>query len=510
MMMMRRSRSLQPISTVELPPQSQDEACFVEPLHCHHHQHNKTRTPSTPATPQIGLDNEEHQAQRFDFLSRLPIEISLYILLILATEHQPKDLLNCRLVSKTWQTFAQDNLIWKQSFFIRKQWKIKSTLPQQQQQQHDHQPIPHITRRLSQLIGLPNSLVSSTPSPVINQDLVHHQPELNWLTLFKDRSILDTRWRDGTQVSRKLKGHQDSVYCLQMDDHQIITGSRDRTIKVWDTKTRECRRTLVGHKGSVLCVRYDATVLLSGSSDSSVFVWDKSSWKVKMELVGHRSGVLDLAISPTSFVSCSKDTTIKIWNRFNGELLRTITGHSGPVNALELSTLSLPTLLSPSGSSTSTEGSRGLLSASGDSTMKLWELETGKLLRTYEGHLRGLACLKLVEQDRQIITGSNDETIKIWNLITTQCLRTLLGHSGLVRSLDFSLQHNRLVSGSYDKTIKVWDLKTGQLLLDFRKGTDRNLVFDVKFNLKSIVSVGHPNSIMLLDFADGLEADKFI
>ncbi|KAH9440829.1 hypothetical protein Pst134EA_033006 [Puccinia striiformis f. sp. tritici] len=456
MMMMRRSRSLQPISTVELPPQSQDEACFVEPLHCHHHQHNKTRTPSTPATPQIGLDNEEHQAQRFDFLSRLPIEISLYILLILATEHQPKDLLNCRL------------------------WKIKST--QQQQQQHDHQPIPHITRRLSQLIGLPNSLVSSTPSPVINQDLVHHQPELNWLTLFKDRSILDTRWRDGTQVSRKLKGHQDSVYCLQMDDHQIITGSRDRTIKVWDTKTRECRRTLVGHKGSVLCVRYDATVLLSGSSDSSVFVWDKSSWKVKMELVGHRSGVLDLAISPTSFVSCSKDTTIKIWNRFNGELLRTITGHSGPVNALELSTLSLPTLLSPSGSSTSTEGSRGLLSASGDSTMKLWELETGKLLGP----------------------------TKIWNLITTQCLRTLLGHSGLVRSLDFSLQHNRLVSGSYDKTIKVWDLKTGQLLLDFRKGTDRNLVFDVKFNLKSIVSVGHPNSIMLLDFADGLEADKFI
>jgi WD40 repeat protein len=80
--------------------------------------------------------------------------------------------------------------------------------------------------------------------------------------------------------------------------------------------------------------------------------------------------------------------------------------------------------------------------------MKLWELDTGALIRSFDGHLRGLACLKLVELSRQIITGSNDETIKIWNLLNGQCLQTLLAHSGLVRSLDFSLPHNRLVSGS--------------------------------------------------------------
>lgn len=415
-----------------------DEACFVD---------------STPKP-------------KLDLLAQLPTELALRILhlLSLITQDQPSHLLNCRLVSSTWNTLLQDNLLWRNAFFSN-----------------------------------PNYRLSSTSN------------NNNWYSLFRDRFILDKRWTQGHQTSHKLKGHSDSVYCLQMHHHQIITGSRDRTIKIWDTTTRECQRTLRGHNGSVLCVRFDQQVLVSGSSDSTVFVWDKANWTVVQELRGHRSGVLDLALSPTAYVSCSKDTTIKVWSRPDGLLLRTITGHQGPVNALDLSTLPLSTLLShPDSSPSNNNTSLALLSASGDSTMKLWELNTGALIRTFDGHLRGLACLKLVEPTRQVITGSNDETIKIWNLINGQCLRTLLGHSALVRSLDFSIPQNRLVSGSYDKTIKVWDLTTGQLLLDFRKGADRNLVFDVKFNLTTIVSVGHPNSIMLLDFADGLDAHQFI
>ncbi|WAQ82722.1 hypothetical protein PtA15_3A86 [Puccinia triticina] len=456
---MRRSRSLQ-----LAPSQPEvDEACYAQqPL-------ARKKQPST-SQPPAGHDHQEEPDKQLDFLSRLPIELALYILLKLAQHNDPRHLLSARAVSKSWQRLAEDSLIWKQ---------------------------------LSQLIGL----AQPTPHWTATSEAA---PQLNWLKLFRDRYIIDRRWRHGSQLSKKLKGHKDSVYCLQMHDQQIITGSRDRTIKVWDSRSRECQRTLLGHKGSVLCVRFDAELLLSGSSDSSVFVWDRASWTVVRELVGHRSGVLDLGLTSTVFVSCSKDTTIKIWNRPDGALLRTITGHTGPVNALELSLQPLATLLNqPDPSPSSPPLSNALLSASGDSSMKLWDTHSGLLIRTFDGHLRGLACLKLVEHLRQIITGSNDETIKIWNLLTGQCLRTLLGHSGLVRSLDFSLRHNRLVSGSYDKTIKVWDLATGQLLLDFRKGTDRSLVFDVKFNLTSIVFVGHPNSIMLLDFADGLEADMF-
>lgn len=405
---------------------------------------------------------------KLDFLAQLPTELALRILRAVSTPNQPSHLLNCRLVSTLWNRLVQDNLLWRNAFFSHPNYNIST-----------------------------NSTTTTTH---------------NWFSLLRDRFILDKRWANGAQLSHKLKGHSDSVYCLQMHHHQIITGSRDRTIKIWDTRTRECQRTLRGHNGSVLCVRFDEEVLVSGSSDSTVFVWDKASWRVVQELRGHRSGVLDLALSRTAYVSCSKDTTIKVWSRPDGQLLRTITGHEGPVNALDLSTLPLSTLLSErcSTAKKTHQTSLGLLSASGDSTMKLWALDTGALVRTFDGHLRGLACLKLVQPTRQVITGSNDETIKIWDLLTGQCLRTLLGHSALVRSLDFSLAHNRLVSGSYDKTIKVWDLASGQLLLDFRKGADRNLVFDVKFNLTTIVSVGHPNSIMLLDFADGLDASHFI
>ncbi|PLW45627.1 hypothetical protein PCANC_08392 [Puccinia coronata f. sp. avenae] len=466
-----------------------DEACFVE-----QQQLQQTRVGALCSK----LYSSNPSTTRVDFLGHLPTELALFILLKLTSN--PVDLLVCTLVNTHWRSLARDNLVWKDAFTQRTHWKITPTHTRAATTTTTHS-IPPFARRLSQLIA------HTSPHD-------YHDDHLNWLNLFRDRFILDARWKNGTQISKKLKGHKDSIYCLQMHDHHIITGSRDRTIKVWDTRTRECTKTLVGHKGSVLCVRVDSEVLLSGSSDTHVCVWDRQTWTVVKELVGHQSGVLDLAISPAAFVSCSKDTTIKIWSRPNGTLLRTITGHAGPVNALELSQSSLAELLGNNSSndsnSSSSSTSLALLSASGDSSMKLWELDTGALIRSFDGHLRGLACLKLVELSRQIITGSNDETIKIWNLLNGQCLQTLLAHSGLVRSLDFSLPHNRLVSGSYDKTIKVWDLTTGQLLLDFRRGAERNLVFDIKFNLTTIVSVGHSNSIMLLDFADGLDAERFI
>lgn len=110
------------------------------------------------------------------------------------------------------------------------------------------------------------------------------EEEQNWYYWFKQRYRLETRWKLGKVATHYLIGHLDSVYCLQFDDEKIITGSRDRTIKIWDLNRYQCIYTLEGHQGSVLCLRYNNQVIVSGSSDYTVIVWDMKTKKMRGRL----------------------------------------------------------------------------------------------------------------------------------------------------------------------------------------------------------------------------------
>ena len=107
---------------------------------------------------------------------------------------------------------------------------------------------------------------------------------------------------------------------------------------------------------------------------------------------------------------------------------------------------------------------RRLVSGSGDSTIKVWDLETGACLRTLEEHLAAVLALALHPDRRRVVSGSRDTTIKVWDLETGECLRTLAGDSGAVSALVLHPDGRRVVSGTEDNAIKVWDLETGGCL----------------------------------------------
>lgn len=128
-----------------------------------------------------------------------------------------------------------------------------------------------------------------------------------------------------------------SVYCVEFDSTKIITGSRDRSIKVWSTRTGRCLATFSGHRGSALCLKFELDfdldaahaisedpsnewhkgLLISGSSDCSVCVWDlychpaRDNGEVTVTaemrgiLQGHAGGVLDLRIEKDWIISWS-------------------------------------------------------------------------------------------------------------------------------------------------------------------------------------------------------------
>ena len=72
------------------------------------------------------------------------------------------------------------------------------------------------------------------------------------------------------------------------------------------------------------------------------------------------------------------------------------------------------------------------LSGSRDRTLRLWDLQTGQLLRTFAGHTEGVSAVSVSSDGRHALSGSRDRTLKLWDLATGQVLHTLAGHEGMV------------------------------------------------------------------------------
>jgi len=259
-----------------------------------------------------------------DIISHLPSEIALYILIHLDLP----SVMVCFAVSRYWRTLSFDPLIWRE-LFIRQGWSLNSTGVAHQLRSHQRHvappipPSPPPTRRFSLhrrslTTGTPslrhrastisndrfNDAASTVSAAAIARYGDYAPLSLDWLGMFKIRKEVDHRWKSTEPKISNLSGHQDSVYCLEFDSDKIVTGSRDRTIKVWSLHTGELRNTLRGHTGSVLCLKFDHTgFMVSGSSDRSILVWDLNTSSMTHVIHGHSGGVLDLRIDMNWIVS---------------------------------------------------------------------------------------------------------------------------------------------------------------------------------------------------------------
>ena len=157
------------------------------------------------------------------------------------------------------------------------------------------------------------------------------------------------------------------------------------------------------------------------------------------------------------------DSTVKIWNIESGECLRTIKGHSATVEAVVLS-----------------KDGRNLLSASDDKTLKLWDVESGKGTGNFLGHTLSVTGADMTSDCNMIVSSSQDRTVRLWDRKSEKCLNILKEHKGEVTSVAFSPDGKFIVSGSTDNTARLWKADTGECLrvLEGYSST----VTDVKFS----------------------------
>jgi len=159
-----------------------------------------------------------------------------------------------------------------------------------------------------------------------------------------------------------------------------------------------------------------------------------------MTLRGHSGPVLSLSVieSLRTIVSGSSDTTIKIWDLDTGVCRQTLTGHTDAVTSLAADAL-------------------GIVSGSFDRTIRAWSL-AGRCHGTVtwhgsEGHTGVIRCV--AASASRVVSASDDKTIKVWQRDSLTRVVTLKGHTDGVTCLAFN--DFRIVSGSYDMTVKLWD-----------------------------------------------------
>jgi WD40 repeat protein len=162
----------------------------------------------------------------------------------------------------------------------------------------------------------------------------------------------------------------------------------------------------------------------------------------------------------------SGSEALKLWDVASGRELRTLSGESSAVTAVAVS---------PDG--------RAIVSGGLDLTINLWDDTNGRRLRTLNGHSEYVKAVAFSPDGRTIVSGSKDKTLKLWDVASGRELRTLSGHTSAVNAVAFSPDGRTIVSsgdrtilGSMDtrscsgeNNLKLWDAASGRELRTFNE-----------------------------------------
>lgn len=205
-------------------------------------------------------------------------------------------------------------------------------------------------------------------------------------------------------------------------------------------------------------------------------------------LAGHTNRVRGVAVSTDGRVSVSggEDGQVILWDLRTGKALRTLKDSGAQVTGVALSPQA------------------DTAAAATENNVLVWDLNTGALLKTLSGHSASVLAVAYSPDGTQLLSGSDDTTVILWDLASGRPSTTLRGHSGAVQAVAFSPEGTSAVSGAVDKTIIVWDLQTGKPQLDPLVGhTDTVTTVAWSPDSRSILSGSKDKNILKWDVESG-------
>ncbi|MCT7951590.1 WD40 repeat domain-containing protein [Ancylothrix sp. C2] len=328
--------------------------------------------------------------------------------------------------------------------------------------------VDRLERNLNQfserLAGLANSLETlqqrrreetknspQLPSPQVSVQPHSTTPATTAKPVLLPRIATSTLTPQKWQCKTTHNAHTDwiSALAISPDGQHLVSGSFDKTLKIWDLHTGLLLHTLTAHLRGIFSVAItpDSQMFASASWDQTIKFWNITSGEMLDSIVAHSGSVRAIAISPDGkmLASGSFDETIKIWQTGTGILQHRLTDYSGPVYALKFS---------PDG--------QILASGGGDGLIHLWSLPEASQIASLSGNLDFVWSLTISPDGELLASGNGDGTVKIWQLPNRELLGTIAEHTGPVYCITFTPDGNTLITGSADGTVKMWDMITGE------------------------------------------------
>ncbi|MDP2854179.1 MAG: caspase family protein [Smithellaceae bacterium] len=293
--------------------------------------------------------------------------------------------------------------------------------------------------------------------------------------------------------SQALAGDTDVVYAVAFspDVRYGVSGSANNTIKLWDGTTGKEIKAFAGQTKDdlVLSVAFssDSRHILSGGSDNTLKLWDIATGREIKTFSGHAGWVTSVAFSPDGryALSGSLDNTLKLWDIATGRDIRTFVGQHGvdsksrafakdgtpvpPLIQLEADKMAwgMSSFAGRVSSVAFSPDGRHAVSGSWGKIITLWDIATGREIRSFTGHKERINAVAFSPDGNQILSAARDNTLKLWNVATGREIRTFTGHIGEINSTTFSRDAKRLISGGSDGTIRFWDSNTGAEIVKF-------------------------------------------